>query len=680
MLCRVLKRREARLKREKGGLRTLVCRFPGGENILTEWESEWTKKYGGPERDEISHTGIEEVSDDEDGEDDDDGSERARKKPKVESPLEKKEKRKIAPAAPIMINGAPGSIPGAVPEKRKRGRPRKIQPNAATPVTASATPMVVVNSSGALQGQAVLQMTTQHLQPQQYLLAVFALFSFFNSPLTSTSSKPHHTHEGTVLSHVSHAASASSSSFSALGWTWNDVLQAIHLLASVLVLVSIVVPWIPFPTQLSQSRILKLVPFSSAIHQTGTAVKFKHDVSDLPTPPVSPQVSDTDSDSGSSSNETVRADDHARPSDGNSSPLLQALASKGFGNEYDRLIHALNVSPGVIGLIRGAIGLRSDGVSAHRLQHEAWMRLAELIVLRPQDAGVSTTLRWQVYSHLSLSPVGMAPPMTLASDLCTLALLAYTLPFPFAQARAEGPWSRARGLLDLDGALTFERLVFEEMELKDAANCLSSMLSKHSGTLSPIAMLASTLLRRRLCAHASALFVRRVTQGQEGELEEFPVVEEAKLWRETIGYGRSLGGTLATLCNVFQKAWLGNGVDLDVDVDPLDCDSADAGVQALLTAIILHGHVFSPRGTCEDVQASPSVVPLLSPPPSPPRCTMGGQPKDLILQLRRALGSNVFEQSENDTPSDAFSLEDARDRVVDQLVSLEREKRSRSVL
>jgi len=626
--------------------------------------------------------GVEEASDDEDGDDDDEGSERARKKPKVESLPEKKEKRKIAPAAPVTVNGAADFVPGAVPEKRKRGRPRKIQPNAVRPVTASGTPAVVSNPSVALQGQAVLQMTTQHVQPQQYLLAVFALFSFFNSPLTSAPSKQHHTHEGTVLSHVSNA-----SSFPALGWTWNEVLQAIHLLASVLILVSIVVPWIPFPSQLSQSRILKLVPFNSVIHQTSTAVKLKHEMSDLPTPPLSPQVSDTDSDSGSSSNETVRAEDHTRPSNGDSSPLLQALVSKGSRDEYDKLVDVLGVSPGVISLIRGAIGLRSSRVAVYRLQHEAWVRLAELIVLRPQEAAVSMTLRWQVYNHLSSSlctSVGIVPTTTLASDLCTLALLAYTLPLPFTKIRAERLWSRARGMVvpDPHGALTFEWLIFEEMELEDAADSLLSMSwSKHVNMLSPIAVLASTLLRRRLCAHASVLFVHRVIQGQKGESEEFPVVEEAKQWRETIGYGCSLGGTVATLCNAFQRAWLGDDVDLDVDMDLLDCDSGDVGVQALLTAIILYGHVFPPRRTCGSVQdSSPGSVIPLSPPPSPPRCTMGGQPKDLVLQLRRALGSSVFEQDEDNTPSDGLSLEDARDRVVDQLVTLERERRSRLVL
>ena len=179
-LVRVLKRREGRLKREQDGLRALICGFPGGQNILTEWEIGWTSKFGGPEKDEIDYE--EEASDDKDGdgeEDDGDTSERARKKPKIEP---SKEKRKIAPAAPI-ATGPDGEVPvGIVVERRKRGRPRKIQPNIPPPITPVAP--VLLTDPGQ-QGIVVPPTASRSAQPQQYLLAVFTLFSFFNSPLTS---------------------------------------------------------------------------------------------------------------------------------------------------------------------------------------------------------------------------------------------------------------------------------------------------------------------------------------------------------------------------------------------------------------------------------------------------------------------------------------------------------------
>ncbi|KAG6330318.1 hypothetical protein ID866_8771 [Astraeus odoratus] len=678
----VLKRREARLKREKDGLRSLICRFPGGENILTEWESEWTKKYGGPERDEIDNVGVEEVSDDEDGDEDDDPSERARKKPKVDSLPQKKEKRKIAPAVSIAIapalDGAVVPNPVAVPEKRKRGRPRKIQPNVPAPLPASGTSVLLTDPSVSSQSQVAPQVTVQHVQPQQYLLAVFALFSFFNSPLTSSPIKQsHHTHEGTVLSHVSHAAHTSSIPISAPGWAWNDVVEVIHLLASILILVSIIVPWIPLPRRLSKSRILKLIPFSSAFQNT--AANPRHNVTGLQTPPVSPDASESDSESGSSSNETVRAGGRVKNSREGSNPLSLALSSKGSTDEYEKLVDALEVSFGFIGLLRGVVGLQSSCGSQHSPERRAWMRLAELIALRPQDEGVSIALRWQVYNRLataSRASVKGASPVDFASDLCTLALLACVLPLPFAHSRAEGLWNRARGIVNANvhGTYTFERLVFEELTLEDAVECLSSS-STHATELAPISVLASILLQRRLLSHASMLFVHRVTRAQEEGLDEFPSEDEAKKWRETIENGLSVGGDIAALCGIFKKVLYGNNVGME----PPECGSLDASIWALLAATILHQRLFTARGSFNGGASSSLAGCIPSPPPSPPHGNQSGQPKDLVLQLRCVLGSSVFEQNDDTPLLDDLTLEDARDRVVDQLVNLERERRSRSV-
>ncbi len=93
------------------------------------------------------------------------------------------------------------------PEKRKRGRPRKV-----LPPPASLGPVRDFAIGGIHPGRSPLTPSTpytatppqwaqQQAQPQQYLLAVFALFSFFNSPLTSTTLfHPQHHHTGAVLS------------------------------------------------------------------------------------------------------------------------------------------------------------------------------------------------------------------------------------------------------------------------------------------------------------------------------------------------------------------------------------------------------------------------------------------------------------------------------------------------
>ncbi|KAF8553358.1 hypothetical protein OG21DRAFT_1256482 [Imleria badia] len=641
---RVLKRREARLKREQDGLRTLIYGFPGGENILTEWEIEWTRKFGGPEKDEIDCE-AEEASDDEDGdgdgEDDGDTSERAKKKPKIEHT--KKEKRKIAPAAPIPA-GPGGEV--AVVEKRKRGRPRKIQPNIHPPIT----PAAPVSLTHPGQQGIVPPTASQSAQPQQYLLAVFALFSFFNSPLTSTSQpvSHHHTHQGSVLSHATPAFSAQP----AIGRTWNDIVQVIHLFASLAVFVSIVTPWIPMPRRAYQSRLMQLIPFASLIYQAHAS--SSRETPDLPTPPHSPDVSDSDSEPDSSSTEyTVRATKDV------SNPLTDALSSRGAVEEFDNLLSALNVSTGWLGMVRGSVGaLKVRRGSETRRERRAWTRLAELTVLSAEK--ISMSMRWQVYNYLShpLGPPGtQAASEALVSDLCTLALLAKSL--PFAETRSQACWTRARGLAESVDVPAYQRLVLDSMSVEEAMECLT-MSEPISGS-SPIILLASSLLRKRLHSHASSLFIHRVSQGSESNAE-FPSNEDSKAWRATLSYGRSLGGDIGLLSDVLAKVWQDGWLSLDIS--DLKVDATNEDVLALLWATVLYNQVF----------ASQSVP---SPPPSPPSKAGGkGSGEDVVLHLHRVLGSNVFEES-GESNSDGSSLEDARDRVVDMIVNLQRGRRTR---
>ena len=53
LVHRVLKKREARLKREQDGLKSLVGGLVGGPALLKEWEREWREKFGGEEKDEL---------------------------------------------------------------------------------------------------------------------------------------------------------------------------------------------------------------------------------------------------------------------------------------------------------------------------------------------------------------------------------------------------------------------------------------------------------------------------------------------------------------------------------------------------------------------------------------------------------------------------------------------------
>ena len=63
----MLKKREARLKREQDGLKSLINGLVGGPALLKEWEREWRERFGGEERDEIEDDDAAGAGDDEDG-------------------------------------------------------------------------------------------------------------------------------------------------------------------------------------------------------------------------------------------------------------------------------------------------------------------------------------------------------------------------------------------------------------------------------------------------------------------------------------------------------------------------------------------------------------------------------------------------------------------------------------
>jgi hypothetical protein len=116
-----LKKREARLKREQNGLKSLIGGLVGGPALLKEWEHEWREKFGGEEKDEVEGEEVEPMSDDEDGDEEGDADKdegRAKKKAKIiKAP--KKENVKKAPTPTICDL----SLSSFVPEIHKQGRP-----------------------------------------------------------------------------------------------------------------------------------------------------------------------------------------------------------------------------------------------------------------------------------------------------------------------------------------------------------------------------------------------------------------------------------------------------------------------------------------------------------------------------------------------------------------------------
>ncbi|KAH9943585.1 hypothetical protein B0H21DRAFT_748569, partial [Amylocystis lapponica] len=90
---------------------------------------------------------------------------------------------------------------------------------------------------------------SQQSPSQQYLLAVFAFFSVFNSPLmllTHTYSPTHdHAHHGTVLTpHAPAQSYVPTPVIGVAGYGWHEAIQAVHLLVSTLVFFYVFLPWL----------------------------------------------------------------------------------------------------------------------------------------------------------------------------------------------------------------------------------------------------------------------------------------------------------------------------------------------------------------------------------------------------------------------------------------------------
>ena len=358
---RVLKKREARLKREQGGLKSLIGGLVGGPALLKEWEREWREKFGGEEKDEVEGDDVAAGSDDEDGDgEDSDGEDeegRSRKKAKVAKAPKKEKLSKPAPPPSVP------AVPGAAPEKRKRGRPRKVPLPPAIPATTltpmeGATATMVPSSALPLQHDIISPMTSQ--SAPQYLLAVFAFFSVFNSPLASNFGSSHahthsqnHTHHGQVLTTHPTMVPTASSTVAYHGYGFTELVQAFHLLVSTLVFFYIVFPW--FSGVLRHNTII-----STMLRRIRSYAARQHKA---PVTPISPTFTHT--------KDTQRA------------ALIDALSltARGAPDEAVQLRKALGVSTGVLGLMQGVIkAARIDrGLEMNQLQQRAWVRLGELV-------------------------------------------------------------------------------------------------------------------------------------------------------------------------------------------------------------------------------------------------------------------------------------------------------------
>ena len=263
-----------------------------------------------------------------------------------------------------------------------------------------------------------------------------------------------------------------------------------------------------------------------------------------------------------------------------------------------------------------------------------------------------------------------------AVDLVTLSLIIR----PVSGSRASYLWEQARRQEILR---PHEKLVLDSMDACEAASLVQrwERSSSQWTHYSPLAILAETLVRRKVKKHARLLFVQSVdkafhdddssdtdestdgryllTAGTEAESE----VERLQV----IQAGKSLGGSTADLAVALEKVW-----DLGTFELPSRTDADYEDVRALLSAIALYREVFRTSqvhaGTAECT--TPSISVILTPPSSPsPRNVQAHQ------ALRKALGASAFEMfpdADGDQELDflAMAVENARDSVVDMLVDL----------
>ncbi|RDX54804.1 hypothetical protein OH76DRAFT_1552775 [Lentinus brumalis] len=686
---RVLKKRESRLRREQDGLKTLIAGLVGGPALLKEWEREWRERFGGDEKDEIEDDDAAGGSDDEEGDGDDSEGEddegRARKRAKVAKAAKKEKPYRPPPPPPI-----PG-VPGAVPEKRKRGRPRKVPlPPVSTDVSANVTPAPTNAPPNYPTDQplqdAFMEVKTEHgtqPQQQQYLLAVFAFFSVFNSPLTSSyrshASAPAQPHHGTVL--ISHSPTQTQVPVpSSAGYGLHEVVQAAHLLVSTLVFFYVIVPWLS--GTLRNSGIISKV-----------ASLFARSSCDGP--------------SSSTSSSMIKRNEHVRTA------LTHALspAARGSVDEPAQLRASLGVSTGILGLLQSVIkaARRDRGIEINQLEQRAWVRLGELIAF---DGTVGNTTRLQTFWCMSWHISTFAAS---TMDLSTLALIIR----PVSNAKASELWERARRREYLRA---HEKIVLNNMSVEGAADWLAKWRKWHDTERkgrctacekrTPLGVLAAILIRERLRKHAASLFVRTVVRAENASRRAYACeddcdepsyaydadkdLKEEQERKETVEAGKSIGGRTAELAMLLDRIWdtgfcsqedllptrprhahcdsHGRSPDVDVDCeDDQDLASQDeAEIRALLTATLIYRRIFpSTIPACAPSSAGGAPAFILSPPPSPSR-----KNAQLHMALRTALGSPAFDCGADDgrleDPELGAALEDARDRVVDMLVDFER--------
>ena len=287
------------------------------------------------------------------------------------------------------------------------------------------------------------------------------------------------------------------------------------------------------------------------------------------------------------------------------------------------------------------------------------------------------------------------------SDLATAAMVMQSTTGVFrglGHVKAQAAWTAGKQKLHMKAA---EQLVMNSMDVREACAHIASaakkanQLSNGERAYTPLEVLGCVVVKERVKAHLGKLFV-------EATAEECVVAaqkKEEQERRKTIEAARELGGSIEDLGRLFERAWKTDSVELE-DVELVFANSSDGGIlneeiRSLFTALVLYTRIFGEDASSSETECPSSMSSstvsfstLLSPPPTPRsvpaqmpvQSNMKGRKQcTMLLDLRKALGSRVFEDGAHslsgDKEQEDVGLEDARDRVVDLIVDIERRER-----
>jgi hypothetical protein len=155
-----------------------------------------------------------------------------------------------------------------------------------------------------------------------------------------------------------------------------------------------------------------------------------------------------------------------------------------------------------------------------------------------------------------------------------------------AKIKARFIWDAAKNT----NAKTSEQLVFETLDMDEAAMCLSKATPSVGTDYTPVEVLGVVVVKARMKKHLATLFAGAVDDDAATGVHE----EEENQRSKTVEATRELGGQVAELGRTFERVWRSvSGVDGILSFDPEEAGAGvDGEIRALLVALTLYRQLF----------------------------------------------------------------------------------------